>query len=125
MTNKFIPTLARQPLYCLWIKTGNPKHPLDRVWIDPELRSFQFYDVNSAAPIRATNNECEPEAGAERSPVKGRLARELLVTPFRREELKVKTMKRLSWVVAVLWFFLNTAWADVAGRVSGMVSDPS
>jgi len=54
MTNTFIPTLSRQPLYCVWIETGNPAHPLDRVWIDPELRSF--VDVETA-PTRATRDE--------------------------------------------------------------------
>jgi hypothetical protein len=42
--------------------------------------------------------------------------------------MKVKAgpvMKRLSWVVVVICFLLNIAWADVAGRISGMVSDPS
>ena len=62
MTNTFIPTLSRQPLYCVWIETGNPAHPLDRVWIDPELRSF--VNAETAAPNRATNDECEPEAPA-------------------------------------------------------------
>jgi hypothetical protein len=63
MTHTFIPTLSRNPLYCVWIETGNPAHPLDRVWIDPELRSF--VDVEKAAPIHATNDECELEASAE------------------------------------------------------------
>jgi hypothetical protein len=27
--------------------------------------------------------------------------------------------------VVVLWFLLNTAWADVAGRISGIIRDPS
>jgi len=58
MTNTFIPTLSRNPMYCVWIKTGNPAHPLDRVWIDPELRSF--VNVEIAVPIREANNECEP-----------------------------------------------------------------
>ena len=35
MTNTFIPTLSPQPLYCVWIKTGNPSRPLECVWIDP------------------------------------------------------------------------------------------
>jgi hypothetical protein len=50
------------------------------------------------------------------------------MTPFRREEMKAKecsAIKRLAWVVVVLCFLLNTAGADVAGRISGMVSDPS
>jgi hypothetical protein len=41
MTNTFIPTLSPQPLYCVWIKTGNPSRPLECVWIDPQLRSFE------------------------------------------------------------------------------------
>jgi hypothetical protein len=50
------------------------------------------------------------------------------MTTFRGKEMKVKTcsaMKRLSWVVVVFCFLLNTAWADVTGRISGLVSDPS
>jgi hypothetical protein len=126
MTNTFIPTLSRNPLYCVWIETGNPAHPLDRVWIDPELRSF--VDVEIAAAIHATNDECEPEALAEALPPEGPFAGQLSILAVRREEIKVKAgsvMKRLSWVVVVLCFLLNIAWADVAGRISGMVSDPS
>ena len=126
MTNTFIPTLSRNPLYCVWIETGNPAHPLDRVWIDPELRSF--VDVEIAAAIHATNDECEPEALAEALPPEGPFAGQLSILAVRREETKVKAgsvMKRLSWVVVVLCFLLNIAWADVAGRISGMVSDPS
>jgi hypothetical protein len=126
MTNTFIPTLSHHPLYCVWIETGNPGRPLDRVWIDPELRSF--VDAEIAAPIRETNNQCEPEAPAEPVPKKGLFAGQLSILAVRKEEMKVKAgsvMKRLSWVVVVLWFLLNIAWADVAGRISGMVSDPS
>ena len=68
MTNTFIPTLSRQPLYCVWIETGNPAHPLDRVWIDPELRSFVDVKVT---PTRATNDKREPEASAEPLAEKG------------------------------------------------------
>jgi hypothetical protein len=119
MTNTFIPTLNRQPLYCVWIKTGNPEHPLDRVWIDPEFRSFHFFGADEAAPICATNDECEPEALAEPFPRKGLFAKQLFITPFRREEMKAKTcsaMKRLSWGVVVLCFLLNTAWAEPLWR---------
>jgi hypothetical protein len=45
MTNTFIPTLSPHPLYCVWIKTGNPARPLECVWIDPQLRSFEYADV--------------------------------------------------------------------------------
>jgi len=125
MTNTFIPTLSRRPLYCVWIETGNPAHPLDRVWIDPELRSF--VNVETAAPNRATNDECEPEAPAVPLPQKGILAGQLSISPVSRKEMEVKTRSamRFSWLVVVLCFLLNTAWADVAGRISGMVSDPS
>ena len=126
MTNTLIPTLSRQPLYCVWIETGNPAHPLDRVWIDPELRSF--VDVKIATPIRAANDECQPEIPAELFPRKGLFAGQTFMTPLRRQEMTVKaclTIKRISWVVVVLCFLLNIAWADVAGRISGMVSDPS
>src|SRR5580693_8769724 len=96
MTNTFIPTLSRNPLYCVWIETGNPAHPLDRVWIDPELRSF--VDVETAAPIHATNDECEPEALAEAPPSEGFFAGQLPILAVRREEMTVKAgsvMKRL------------------------------
>lgn len=32
MTNTFTPTL-RNPLYCVWIKTGEPSEPLQLVWM--------------------------------------------------------------------------------------------
>src|SRR3984957_18739297 len=88
MTNTFIPTLSRRPLYCVWIKTGNPAHPLDRVWIDPELRSF--VDVQITAPTHATNDECEPEPLAEAHPPEGLFAGQLSIVGVRREEMKVK-----------------------------------
>jgi hypothetical protein len=60
MTNTFIPTLARHPLYCVWIETGNLPRPLACVWIDSELRSFRFPGVGSAAPCaRAAEHENE------------------------------------------------------------------
>jgi hypothetical protein len=126
MTNTFIPTLNRNPLYCVWIETGNPAHPLDRVWIDPELRSF--VDVEIAEPIRETNNECEPEAPAEPAAKKDLFAGQLSTTPIRRQERKIEArlaMRRVSWVVVVFCLLLNIAWADVAGRISGLVNDPS
>src|SRR6202035_4278235 len=118
MTNTFIPTLNLHPLYCVWITTGNPSHPLDRVWIDPELR--RFVHVETSSPICESNIECEPEAQAKPLPEEGLFARQFFTSV--REEMKVKArsaMKTLSWVVVVLCLVLNTAWADVAGRVSG------
>jgi hypothetical protein len=126
MTNTFIPTLSRYPLYCVWIKTGNPAHPLDRVWIDPKLRSF--VNVETASPIRATNDESEPETSADPLLGKGLFAAQSSIAPVRRKQLKVKAysaMKKLSWVLVILWLLLTTASAAVAGRISGMISDPS
>jgi hypothetical protein len=100
MTNTFIPTLSRNPLYCVWIETGNPARPLDCVWIDPELRSF--VNVKLDAPIRATNDESAPEAAAESLPQEGLFAGQLSITPIRRGEMQVKVcsaMKWRSWVV--------------------------
>jgi hypothetical protein len=59
MTNIFIPTLGRQPLYCVWIKTENPSRPIACVWIDPQLRSFQFSDseVERTSATRARTKE--------------------------------------------------------------------
>jgi hypothetical protein len=88
MTNTFIPTLSRQPLYCVWIETGNPARPLDRVWIDPELRSF--VNVEIAAPNRTTNDESETEALAEPLPAKSLFAEQLFMTPVRKERNESK-----------------------------------
>jgi hypothetical protein len=128
MTNTLIPTLNRQPLYSVWIKTGNPAHPLDRVWIDPELRSFQFFNPDSSAPVRATNDECEPDAPAEPFPKNSSFTGQLITIPIKREKMKIKpcsVTQRLVWIVVALCFLLHIAWADVAGKISGVVSDPS
>src|SRR5580704_17956721 len=99
MTNTFIPTLSRYPLYCVWIKTGNPARPLDCVWIDPELRSF--VNVEAVSPIRATNDEGEPETSADPLLAKGLFAPQSPILPVGRKQLKVKAcsaIKQLSWV---------------------------
>jgi len=36
MSNTLIPTLGRNPLYCVWVETGDKRQPLTRVWINPE-----------------------------------------------------------------------------------------
>jgi hypothetical protein len=61
MTNIFIPALGRQPLYCVWIKTGNPSRPLACVWIDPLLRGFQLSDAERKipSPVRPDNSQRE------------------------------------------------------------------
>src|ERR1700688_1618974 len=42
--------------------------------------------------------------------------------------MKMKTqlaMKHLSWTVIVLFILFHRAWADVGGRITGLVTDPS
>src|ERR1700731_3415342 len=125
MTNTLIPTLSRRPLYWVCIETGKATYRLDRVFVGLQGRSF--VNVETAAPNRATNDECEPEAPAVPLSRQGLFARQLSITPVRRKEMEVKARSamRFSWVVVALCFLLNTAWADVAGRISGMISDPS
>ena len=116
MTSTFIPTLGRHPLYCVWLETGNPSRPLACVWIDPELRTFQFPDVESVASTREKTDEHEPDTLAER-----------FIPASQRRDMKTKTrltLRPLSWV-SVVFCLLNAAWADVAGKISGMVNDPS
>ena len=59
MTNKFIPMKRVQSLYCVWIKTGNPRRPLQCLWIDLEMRSFQ------AASFRNQESIYEASSGDE------------------------------------------------------------
>lgn len=128
MTNAFIPTLNRQPLYCVWIKTGNPSRPLACVWIDPQLRSFQLPNTGSAAPTRVNTDEHEREALVERCPEKGVFAKHICIPASQQKDMKAKTrlaMKPLSWFFVMFCLLLSSAWADVAGRISGLVSDPS
>src|SRR6202023_563805 len=89
--------------------------------------SFRFFEADNAEPIHA-KDESEPEALAEPFHKKGLFDHQQFKNHFWKEEMKVKpcsAMKRLSLIGIVLSFLLNAAWADVAGRISGMVSDPS
>jgi hypothetical protein len=128
MTNTSIPTLGRHPLYCFWIETGNPAQPLDRVWVDPEFRSFQFLDVEIAAPTLGKFDEDKPQTLGKRFPEKSLSAQRAFLSASERPTMKAKArfgMKPVSWMLVVLLFLLNSAWADVAGRISGLINDPS
>jgi hypothetical protein len=61
MTNQFIPMERLQSLYCLWIKTGNPRQPLECLWIDLEMRSFQVASFAYSESIPAVARETEVE----------------------------------------------------------------
>jgi hypothetical protein len=129
MTNTFIPTLGRQPLYCVWIKTGNPSRPLACVCIDPQVGSFQFSDsaLEGSSATRVWTGAYERGTSSpgfqQESPFPKRIP-----MPSQEEEPKTKThcaAGRLLFALAVLCVLLSSAWADVAGRISGLVSDPS
>jgi hypothetical protein len=126
MTNKFIPTKRHQSLYCVWIKTGNPRQPLDCVWIDPEMRSFQDVSLanNESIPAAAGETESEGSKGVCRkiSPKSQRIADLRARRRFSRMSRGVRSLTRLLIAIAVL---LTSAWADVGGRISGVVTDPS
>src|ERR1700680_1576071 len=116
MTNTFIPTLSPQPLYCVWVKTGNPSRPLECVWIDPQLRSFQSFDIEGTTELRTS------------SPKEDHFSKQIFIRDFQEKELKTRTRhaaRVLLTALAVLCVLLSSAWADVGGRITGLVSDPS
>ncbi|HXY52896.1 MAG TPA: hypothetical protein VEI01_25850 [Terriglobales bacterium] len=49
MTNTYVPTLGRNPLYCVWVETGDKRHTLTRVWIDPEPRGCHLVSTEAAS----------------------------------------------------------------------------
>jgi len=66
MTRTFIPTLGRNPLYCVWIQTGDSRRPLTRVWVDPEHRTCRLHPAENEWPATAgqqAETEFAPAAG--------------------------------------------------------------
>jgi hypothetical protein len=129
MTNTFIPTLGRQPLYCVWIKTGNPSRPLACVWIDPQFRSFQFSDsaVEGVSATPARIDACEWGTLSPSFQEQNRVFKPAIAPAFQGRESKIKTRRALGvlfFALTVLCVLFSSAWADVAGRISGVVSDP-
>jgi hypothetical protein len=125
MTNKSIPTLSRDPLYCVWINTGNPSRPLTGVWIDPQLRSFQF----PVPAIEATSNPRTrtdaSQRGTSASRHQGPLSGSIGIPPGKTKVQILGAAGVLVSTMAVLFMLLTSSWADVAGRISGFLSDPS
>ena len=70
MTSTFIPTLPRHTPYCMWIRTGDPRRPLECIWIDPEFRSFQFMDIQqtTATSTNTMRGSSVKALSAERGP---------------------------------------------------------
>ncbi len=111
MTKTFNTMKRLQSLYCTWIKTGNPRHPLECVWLNLEMRSARVTSFAFNESIRATVDEIEGE--------RTQCVRKKLSRPRPMDEA-VYSLARLLIALAVL---LVPAWADVGGRITGVVSD--
>jgi hypothetical protein len=112
MTNKFISMERLQSLYCIWIETGNPRRPLECLWIDLEIRSFQASSFAYSESIPAVAGETEVErtkcVRKKPSPARGMeivRARRGAFGPVNR---KVGSLTRILIALAVL---LTVAWA--------------
>jgi hypothetical protein len=111
MTKTFNTMKRLQSLYCTWIKTGNPRHPLECVWLNLEMRSARVTSFAFNESIRATVDEIEGE--------RTQCVRKKLSRPKPMDE-GVYSLARLLIALALL---LAPAWADVGGRITGVVSD--
>jgi hypothetical protein len=124
MTNKFISNFSHQGLYCIWIKTGNPRQPLACVWIDPQMRSYELeYVRQSSAPCRNINQTGNnAELRRNRKVESGnRVTR--LEAPRRSHANEL--VLSVALITIALLILLSAAWADVGGRIAGVVTDPS
>jgi hypothetical protein len=127
MTNKFIPMERLQSLYCIWIKTGNPRQPLECLWIDLEVRSFQVASFANSESIPAEADETEGKRTTcireKASPTGQRIADLRARRHF--SGLVKKRAGSLARILIALAVLLTSAWADVGGRISGVVTDPT
>jgi len=121
MTNLFNPTKRLQSVYCVWIKTGNLRHPLDCVWIDLGRRLANNESIRVAAC--ETDGKRTQSVGKRGSPT-GQCIADLRVRRRSSGPLNRRggSLLRLLIALAVL---LSSAWAGVGGRISGVVTDPS
>jgi hypothetical protein len=126
MTTKFISNFPQQGLYCIWIPTGNPRRPLACLWIDPEMRSYVLEYVRQPSVSCAKVNEPANKAELCRD---RKLKSASRVTRFdtpRRSYSKSRGLVRaVALITVALLILLNAAWADIGGRISGVVTDPS
>ncbi len=123
MPTNCISTVPRMGLYCVWIATGNPRQPLACVWIDPEMRGYGFgyLQKTPTSCVESSNLTKKTEMGRDRK-LKPRLV------SFQVSRLSETNANRVRWVALVLLalsVLLNLSWADVGGRITGVVTDPS
>lgn len=101
-----------QSLYCIWIKTGNLRHPLKCVWLDLEMRSARVTSLAYNESIRAAAGEIERK--------RTQCVRKKLSRPRPMNE-GVYSLARLLIALVIL---LTTAWADVGGRIAELCPTP-
>lgn len=125
MPTNFVSTLPRMGLYCVWIPIGNPRQPLACIWIDPEMRSYEVERFQQAPTRRVESAQLENKTDEYRDR-KSKPSRRLV--SFEVSRPSRTNGNRVRWValiLLVLGVLLNTAWADVGGRIVGVVTDPA
>jgi hypothetical protein len=121
MTTKFISNFPHLGLYCVWIKTGNPRRPLACIWIDPETRTSGLEYIRRPSEPCASQATNKTEACRDRKlNVTRRLA-----TPRQRHTNRPGVARSFALTAVALFILLNAAWADIGGRIAGVVTDPS
>lgn len=124
MSTKFISTVPRQGLYCVWITTGNPRQPLACVWIDPQLRCYEWMDVQQTSATCLKTSQ--PADKAEVRRVRKAHFSTPVVTPNAPRRWRAKkhgVARSFARIVNTLSVPLNLAWADAGGRIVGVISD--
>ena len=126
MPTNFVSTLPRLGLYCVWIATGNPRQPLACIWIDPEMRSYRL-DYPQLAPagrVESCHSAKKIETCRDRTPTP---SKRLVTFKTSRHSQARRSQVALCFalVVLVVSVLLSLAWADVGGRIAGVVTDPS
>jgi len=115
MTTKFISNFPHLGLYCVWIKTGNPRRPLACIWIDPETRTSGLQYVRQPSEPRASRLANKTEACRDR---KLNVSRRLATSRQRHATPPGVALSFALIAIAVL-ILLNAAWADIGGRIRG------
>jgi hypothetical protein len=124
MTNKFISNFPHQGLYCVWTKTGNPRQPLACVWIDPQMRSYESEYVHQSSVACTKTNQAAEKGELCRN---RKLKSASRVTRFETARWSQASglVRSVALITIALLILLNAAWADIGGRIAGVVTDPS
>ena len=118
MTNKFTPITKLQSLCCIWIKTGKPRRPLECVWIDLEMRSFEVasFAKDESVPAADETEGKRTTCFHRRALGTGRCMADVRAQR-RSSGLVNRTVSSLARILIALAVLLTVAWADVGGRL--------